>query len=118
MPEKISLEVLLSDEVRRLLDSCAAAMKIQVVFYSRDGRILRHYTCYALMIGIIGSALGIGIVLMILGARYNIALMIVQYILPSAVMTGGFCILVHLIMKPVLTHQSRPGMDKHIGSSK
>ena len=27
----------------------------------RDGRILRHYTCYALMIGIIGSALGIGI---------------------------------------------------------
>ena len=42
MPEKISLEVLLSDEVRRLLDSCAAAMKIQVVFYSRDGRILRR----------------------------------------------------------------------------
>lgn len=62
--------------------------------------------------------LGIGIILMILGARYNIALMIVQYILPSAVMTGGFCILVHLIMKPVLTHQSKPGMDKHIGSSR
>ena len=27
----------------------------------RDSRILRHYTCYALMIGIIGSVLGIGI---------------------------------------------------------
>lgn len=42
MTETISLDVLLSDEVCRLLDSCAAAMKIQVVFYSRDGRILRR----------------------------------------------------------------------------
>ena len=42
MAEAISLDVLLSDEVCRLLDSCAAAMKIQVVFYSQSGRILRR----------------------------------------------------------------------------
>ncbi len=42
MTAPISLDLLLSDEVCRLLDSFAAAMKIQVVFYSRDGKILRR----------------------------------------------------------------------------
>jgi AraC-like DNA-binding protein/ligand-binding sensor protein len=42
MTSPISLDLLLSDEVCRLLDSFAAAMKIQVVFYSRSGEILRR----------------------------------------------------------------------------
>lgn len=42
MSSQITLELLLSDEVCRLLDSFAAAMKIQVVFYSRSGEILRR----------------------------------------------------------------------------
>lgn len=42
MSKKITLELLLSDEVCRLLDSFAAIMNIQVVFYSRDGEILKR----------------------------------------------------------------------------
>ncbi len=42
MSTPITLDLLLSDEVCRLLDSFAAAMKIQVVFYSRSGEILRR----------------------------------------------------------------------------
>lgn len=59
--------------------------------------------------------MGMGIVLLILGARYNLALMTLQYILPCAVMTGGFCILAHLVLKPALTRWTKPGMDKNIG---
>lgn len=42
MKEMISLDVLLSDEVCRLLDSFATVMKIQVVFFSEQGRILKR----------------------------------------------------------------------------
>lgn len=42
MAENISLDLLLSDEVCRLLDSFASTMKIQVVFYSRNGDVLRR----------------------------------------------------------------------------
>ena len=42
MTAPITLDLLLSDEVCRLLDSFAAAMKIQVVFYSASGEILRR----------------------------------------------------------------------------
>ena len=42
MPHEITLEVLLSQEVCRLLDSFAAAMNIQVVFFSRQGKILKR----------------------------------------------------------------------------
>lgn len=42
MPENISLDLLLSDEVCRLLDCFASTMKIQVVFYSRSGEVLRR----------------------------------------------------------------------------
>lgn len=36
------LEILLSDEARQLLDSFAALMKIQVVFFAPDGKILKR----------------------------------------------------------------------------
>ena len=39
---EITLDVLLSREVCRLLDSFAAAMNIQVVFFSRQGKILKR----------------------------------------------------------------------------
>jgi AraC-like DNA-binding protein len=42
MPHEITLEVLLSREVCRLLDTFAAAMNIQVVFFSRQGKILKR----------------------------------------------------------------------------
>ena len=42
MTHSITLEVLLSDEVCRLLDSFAAAMNIQVVFYSAGGEVLKR----------------------------------------------------------------------------
>ena len=42
MSTPITLDLLLSDEVCQLLDSFAATMKIQVVFYSRSGEILRR----------------------------------------------------------------------------
>lgn len=42
MTAPISLDLLLSNDVCRLLDSFAATMKIQVVFYSRSGEILRR----------------------------------------------------------------------------
>ena len=42
MPHEITLDVLLSKEVCRLLDSFAAAMNIQVVFFSRQGKILKR----------------------------------------------------------------------------
>lgn len=42
MTAPISLDLLLSDDACRLLDSFAATMKIQVVFYSRSGEILRR----------------------------------------------------------------------------
>ncbi len=38
----ITLELLLSDEVCRLLDSFATTLNIQVVFYSRDGEVLKR----------------------------------------------------------------------------
>ena len=42
MSHEITLEVLLSREVCRLLDSFAAAMNIQVVFFSGQGKILKR----------------------------------------------------------------------------
>jgi AraC-like DNA-binding protein len=42
MSKNITLEVLLSDEVCRLLDSFAATMNIQVVFCSRSGEVLKR----------------------------------------------------------------------------
>lgn len=42
MSPKITLDLLLSNEVCRLLDSFASTMNIQAVFYSRDGEILRR----------------------------------------------------------------------------
>ena len=42
MPHEITLEVLLSREVCRLLDTFAAAMNIQVVFFSHQGKILKR----------------------------------------------------------------------------
>ena len=42
MKEMISLDVLLSNEVCRLLDSFATVMKIQVVFFSERGKILKR----------------------------------------------------------------------------
>lgn len=42
MTENISFDLLLSDEVCRLLDCFASTMNIQVVFYSRSGKILRR----------------------------------------------------------------------------
>lgn len=46
MTHDITLEVLLSKEVCRLLDSFAAAMNIQVVFFSGQGRILKRGRSY------------------------------------------------------------------------
>lgn len=46
MPHDITLEVLLSREVCRLLDSFAAAMNIQVVFFSSQGKILKRGRSY------------------------------------------------------------------------
>ena len=42
MTKNISLELLLSDEVCRLLDCFASTMNIQVVFYSRSGEVLKR----------------------------------------------------------------------------
>ena len=45
---KLSLEILLNNEVYRLLDSFASILKTQIVFYSNDGTILkrgRNLTC-------------------------------------------------------------------------
>ena len=42
MSHEITLEVLLSKEVCRLLDSFAAAMNIQVVFFSGQGKVLKR----------------------------------------------------------------------------
>ena len=42
MTHQITLEVLLSDEVCRLLDSFAATMNVQVVFYSAGGKVLKR----------------------------------------------------------------------------
>ena len=42
MPKNITLDILLSDEVCRLLDSFAATMNIQVVFCSRSGDVLKR----------------------------------------------------------------------------
>jgi len=42
MREKISFELLLHDDVRKLLDNFAALMRVQVVFFAADGRILRR----------------------------------------------------------------------------
>ena len=42
MTQPITLEVLLSDEVCRLLDSFAATMNVQVVFYSVEGKVLKR----------------------------------------------------------------------------
>ena len=46
MPHEITLEVLLSREVCRLLDTFAAAMNIPVVFFSRQGKILKRGRSY------------------------------------------------------------------------
>lgn len=58
------------------------------------------------------------IALVLYGVKYNFALMLVQYILPAALMTGVLCALVHLLLKPALTRQVKQGFDKNIGSSK
>ena len=42
MKKNLSLELLLRDEVQHLLDSFAALMKIQAVFFAADGRILKR----------------------------------------------------------------------------
>ncbi len=42
MAKNITLDLLLSDEVCRLLDSFAATMNIQVVFCSRSGKVLKR----------------------------------------------------------------------------
>ena len=42
MTQPITLEVLLSDEVCRLLDSFAATMNVQMFFYSADGKVLKR----------------------------------------------------------------------------
>ncbi len=42
MPENLSLELILSDEVRRLLDGFAAVMKIQAVIFSADGKVVKR----------------------------------------------------------------------------
>lgn len=42
MSKKITFDLLLSDEVCRLLDSFASTLNIQAVFYSRDGKVLRR----------------------------------------------------------------------------
>ena len=42
MSDQLTLEVLLSKEVRRLLDSFAAIVKTQVIFYSAGGEILKR----------------------------------------------------------------------------
>ena len=42
MPKNITLDVLLSEEVCRLLDSFASTMNIQVVFCSRSGEVLKR----------------------------------------------------------------------------
>ena len=46
MTHSITLEVLLSDEVCRLLDSFAATMNVQVVFYSASGDVLKRGRSY------------------------------------------------------------------------
>lgn len=42
MTQPITLDILLSDEVCRLLDSFASTMKVQVVFYSANGQVLKR----------------------------------------------------------------------------
>ncbi len=42
MKEDFSFELLLRDEVQHLLDSFAALMKVQAVFFAADGRILKR----------------------------------------------------------------------------
>ena len=42
MSEALSLELILSDEVRRLLDGFAAVMKIQAVIFTADGKIIKR----------------------------------------------------------------------------
>ena len=36
------------------------------------------------------------------GARFNYGLMLVAYILPCCLLTGGICILIHMVMKSML----------------
>lgn len=39
------------------------------------------------------------------GARFNIGRMLIQYIVPCALMSALFCILVHLTLKPLVARQ-------------
>ncbi|MBR2000728.1 MAG: hypothetical protein IJ994_00325, partial [Firmicutes bacterium] len=41
-PDSVSLELILSDEVCRLLDGFAAVMKIQAVIFAADGKVIRR----------------------------------------------------------------------------
>ena len=42
MPEKRSLELILHNEVQELLDNFASVMRVHVVFFGRDGEVLRQ----------------------------------------------------------------------------
>ena len=42
MTEKRSLELILHNEVQELLDNFASVMRVHVVFFGRDGEVLRQ----------------------------------------------------------------------------
>ncbi|MBQ9832411.1 MAG: rod shape-determining protein MreD [Clostridia bacterium] len=49
------------------------------------------------------------------GGRFNYGSMLITYILPCAVLTGLFCMLIHIILKPSMSRQVRQRVDYRIG---
>lgn len=53
----------------------------------------------------LGKDLVLSLVALIAGARYAYGSILARVVLPSALLTGAFCILIHLILKPILARQ-------------
>lgn len=49
------------------------------------------------------------------GGRFNYFEMLFAYMLPCALLTGGLCALVHMLLKPTLQRQVKKHYERHAG---
>ncbi len=49
------------------------------------------------------------------GGNFRYGSMLITYILPCAVLTGLFCMLVHIVMKPIMNRQVKQRVDYRVG---
>jgi len=53
------------------------------------------------------------LIMWIMGVSYGFGWILVQYIIPCALFTGGVCLLVHLILKPLMVRQVKRRHIEH-----